>query len=237
LFGLGLIDSIPDDVIVAGAVPHAGGVHGRPNIVVDAAGQRRVGRFGWKADVPSLELFVAAAFRNELGLTNPLAPTDLSATPDGAAGCLGEGQGPEDDGTIIRATTAYVASLVAPALRSNALTPEGAALFNTTGCAACHMPTLPAGTRDVPLYSDLLLHEMGPDLDDGVPQADANGRDWRTTPLWGLGQRQRFLHDGRARTILAAIRAHGGEAAHAVRQFADLPADARELLLSFLASL
>lgn len=237
LFGLGLIDAIPDEVIAAGAVPFAGGVHGRPNLVPDATGQPRVGRFGWKADVATLELFVAGAFRNELGLTNPLAPTDFSVTPDGAARCPGENENPEDDGTVVHATVAYVASLVAPAIRADAPASYGAALFRTTGCAACHTASLRAGPTEVPLYSDLLLHDMGPSLDDGVVQGEASGRDWRTTPLWGLSQRQRFLHDGRARTILAAIRAHGGEAEHAARTFADLTADAREALLTFLASL
>ncbi len=87
------------------------------------------------------------------------------------------------------------------------------------------------------LYSDLLLHDLGPDLDDKVVQGHAGGRDWRTTPLWGLGLRPRLLHDGRAHTIAEAIAAHGGEAAAARTRFAAISADDREALLAFLAGL
>jgi CxxC motif-containing protein (DUF1111 family) len=198
----------------------------------------RVGKFGWKADTPTLELFVAGAFRNELGITSPLAPDEaLPQGREGAVLCAGESAAPEDDGTMVAATTAYVASLVVPARPESATGPAGAALFRAVGCAACHTPNLRAGDRDVPLYSDLLLHDMGPALDDGVIQGQATGRDWRTTPLWGLGLRTRFLHDGRARTILAAIQAHGGEAEHALGQFRALDDDSRQALLAFLASL
>ncbi len=95
----------------------------------------------------------------------------------------------------------------------------GSALFVSTGCADCHTPTLAAGDKVLPLYSDLLLHDMGPGLNDGVVQGQAQGSDWRTTPLWGLSVRARFLHDGRARTIEAAILAHGGEADPVVQAY------------------
>ncbi len=238
LFGLGLIDAIPDEVILAGAVPRGDGVHGRPNIVTGPDGRPAVGRFGWKADTATLAQFVAEAYRNELGITNPLAPADLIPAPaEDDERCAGEAAGPEDDGTIARATTAFVASLVAPVRPAEHLAPAGAAIFRRTGCAACHVPSLRAGDQEVPLYSDLLLHDMGPALDDGVPQGQATGRDWRTTPLWGLGDRVRYLHDGRARTIPAAILAHGGEAEQAVQRFRKLTADERAALLAFLAAL
>src|SRR5262249_15035826 len=113
----------------------------------------------------------------------------------------------------------------------------GGATFAAIGCAACHTPALAADERVVPLYSDLLVHDLGPSLDDGVVQGAASGRDWRTTPLWGLGARNRFLHDGRARTLPAAIQAHEGQADPAVQRFRALTPDERTGLLEFLASL
>jgi CxxC motif-containing protein (DUF1111 family) len=236
LFGSGLIDALPDDVILAGAVPRGHGVHGRPHLIRDAQGRQRVGRFGWKADTATFPQFVADAFRNELGLTNPLAPTDLLPIAHGQRQrCAGEADTLEDDGTTIVAVTAYLASLAPPAL--SAPLPAGAQVFAAIGCVACHTPSLLLGDRQVSLYSDLLLHNLGPDLDDKVSQGQAAGSDWRTTPLWGLGTRPRLLHDGRARTLVAAIMAHGGEAASAVRHFRELSSSERDILLAFLRSL
>jgi CxxC motif-containing protein (DUF1111 family) len=110
-------------------------------------------------------------------------------------------------------------------------------VFRRIGCAACHTPTLASPQGDVPLFADLLLHDLGPALDDGVVQGQARGQDWRTTPLWGLGQRTRFLHDARADTLLAAIAAHAGEAAPVVRAFRTLPDAEREALIAFLHTL
>ena len=131
--------------------------------------------------------------------------------------------------------TAYVAALPPPAASESA--PRGRQLFTTLGCAACHTPSLPLGDRQVPLFSDLLLHDVGPGLDDKVVQGQARGQDWRTTPLWGLGKRLRLLHDGRAETIQAAIVAHGGEATAAVQRFRQLAGEDRDALLTFLGSL
>jgi CxxC motif-containing protein (DUF1111 family) len=236
LFGMGLIDQIPDDAILALAVPHDGGVNGHANIVTDAGGQRRVGKFGWKADTASLEQFVAEALRNEHGITNPLAPSDLVPPGGPVAGCPGgpaDASAPtEDDGSTVAALAAFVASLPAPAAEPD---PVGERLFAQVGCASCHTPSLPtAGGGEARLYSDLLLHDMGPGLDDAVVQGQATRRDWRTTPLWGLRERQRFLHDGRARSIEAAIGAHSGEASTIAHRYADLPVADRAALLHFL---
>jgi CxxC motif-containing protein (DUF1111 family) len=236
LFGLGLIDTIPDDAILAGAIDHDDGVHGRPNIVRDPDANERVGRFGWKAATASLERFVAEAFRNELGITSRLAAIDSPApASDPADRCAGESDTPEDDGVLVEAVSAYVASLPAP--RPVASGSTGESVFQRTGCASCHTPSLPAAGGDIRLYTDLLLHDMGPALDDAVVQESAAGRDWRTTPLWGLSSRARFLHDGRARTLRAAILAHDGEAAHAVARFRELAGDELDELMTFLASL
>src|SRR5262245_55138860 len=236
LHGSGLIDSISDAEIAAGVVPRGDGVHGRAHVISEPDGRQRIGRFGWKADTVTLRQFVADAFRNELGITSPLAPADLApAGGSRGARCPGDGEGPEDDGSMIDAVTAFVASLPPPAPRAGS--PVGSALFTATGCAACHTPSLASPAGPVSLYSDLLLHDLGPDLDDKIVQGRAGGRDWRTTPLWGLGARPRLLHDGRARTIPEAIVAHGGEAAAARQRFTNLSPDERGALLSFLGGL
>ena len=174
---------------------------------------------------------LAEAFRNELGITSPLAPVDLSRGAAGRRRCAGDHGGLEDDGSLIDAVTAFLAALPPPAPIASE---RGLALFTSAGCAACHIPGLPVGRAVVSLYSDLLLHDLGPDLDDKVVQGQAGGRDWRTTPLWGLSRRSRLLHDGRARSIGEAIRAHG---AASVQRFHGLsPAD-RDELLAFLAGL
>jgi mono/diheme cytochrome c family protein len=234
LFGLGLVDEVPDATILAGAVPRARGIHGHANIVAAADGQEAVGRFGWKAEIPRLEQFVAAALRDEHGITSPLAPRDLIADgvrPD----CGAYRSAPKDDGALVDSLTAFVRSL--EPLVPQARAPLGNAIFVHTGCADCHTPTLAAGDKVVALYSDLLLHDMGPALNDGVVQGQARGRDWRTTPLWGLSERARFLHDGRARSIESAILAHGGEAAQVVQAFRTLNRDERSALLAFLSAL
>ena len=233
LFGSGLINAIPDDVIRAGAVAKSDGVRGRPNLVRGPDGHQDVGRFGWKADTPTLELFVAEAFRTELGVTSPLAPA--GALPIGTSRCPGESSAPEIDREDVRAVVAFVAGLPAPQPRASHR--AGEMVFKETGCAACHVPALQAGTTDVPLYSDLLLHNMGPGLDDAVVQESAAGRDWRTTPLWGLSARTRFLHDGRADSLRGAILAHGGEAAAAQQRFRSLSNDQLRSLLKFLRTL
>ena len=230
LFGTGLIEAIPEEAIRAGAQQRRDGVSGRPNLVPGPDGRERVGRFGWKAETPTLEGFVAEALRNELGVTSLLAPA--GSVPTGRARCVGESASPEASEDVVRALSAFVASL--PASEPRARKPKGEAVFVRTGCNACHVATLGRATRDVPLYSDLLLHDMGRALDDRVVQGSARGAEWRTAPLWGLSSRPRYLHDGRADSIEAAIVAHGGEAARSARRFARLPEADRRALLDFL---
>lgn len=234
LFGLGQLDAIPDAAIRAHATAYPDGVHGRPNVVRGPDGTERVGRFGWKSDTPTLAQFVGDAFRSELGITNPLAPVDLVPAP---AGCSrAPGGSLDDDGTRVAAVTAFVAALdPPPAPVASDL--RGEALFNELGCAECHTPSVTVSNHVLHPYTDLLLHDLGPTLDDGVDQAQASGRDWRTTPLWGLHLRTRFLHDGRARTVSTAIAAHGGEADAALQLFAQLDDEDHAALLRFLDSL
>ncbi len=232
LFGTGLVEAIPEAAIRAGAAQRRDGVSGRPNLVRGPDGRERVGRFGWKAETPTLEGFVAEALRNELGVTSLLAPA--GSLPAGRARCPGESASPEASEDVVRALSAFVASLPAPEPRGHQ--PAGEAVFVQTGCNACHVATLSRATRDVPLYSDLLLHDMGRALDDRVVQGTARGAEWRTAPLWGLSSRPRYLHDGRADSIDAAIVAHGGEASVSARRFAKLPEAERRALLDFLRS-
>jgi CxxC motif-containing protein (DUF1111 family) len=235
LYGDGLINMIPDGEIVAGAVPKGNGVAGHANFITAPNGRAAVGRFGWKADTATLRQFVADAFRNELGITSPLAPKDLIPGAESLPHrCAGENQAIEDDGSMIDAVTAFVASLPAP----RAVTAPNAVLFRLTACESCHVPSLKlADGQPIWLYSDLLLHDLGPDLDDGFVQGQAHGRDWRTAPLWGLGNRHRYLHDGRAATLQDAITAHGGEATEARKRFLALSSQDHDDLIAFLAGL
>ncbi len=242
LFGEAALEAVADDDIRARAAAQAAGadgIAGRVNLVRDAKGRERVGRLGWKAQSASLAQFVADAMRNELGITNPLAPTDAVAIP---VGCAVKAS-PRDDGGVLRALTAYVASLPPPdgpppdVSSADGSATGGATVFASTGCAACHTPEMRSGSALIRPYSDMLLHDMGPALDDGMVQAAARGRDWRTTPLWGLKDRIRYLHDGRATTLRAAITAYGGEADRSAAAFRRLPAEDQARLLTWLASL
>ncbi len=233
LYGLGAIEAIPDAAIRAGAVAR-GSVNGRANIVSDWQGHERVGRYGWKADIATLDQMVGEAFRNELGMTNPRAPVD----PIGRGrGCGRAAQEIDLNGMEILAVAAYIASMPEPARPRGPDYAAGQELFAKTGCADCHTPALAADSADVPLYSDLLLHNMGPLLDDGVVQGQAGGGDWRTTPLWGLGTRLRFLHDGRATSIKDAVLAHDGEGEASMLAFRHMADPDREALLAFLSAL
>lgn len=235
LYGLGLIEDIADDVILANAKLQVNS-KGRPNWVKDSNGQERVGRYGWKADVASLEEFVALAFRNEMGITSPLAPLDIAHDDS----CGKARSGPDDDGSVIGAVTAYLLAFPAPSPAAAGATEPvalGRPLFSSVGCVMCHTPVLESRRGDVALYSDLLLHDMGPSLNDGIVQGAATGAEWRTTPLWGLRLRARFLHDGRAETAAEAILAHDGEGAAAARAFRQLPQAHRGALLAFISAL
>jgi CxxC motif-containing protein (DUF1111 family) len=168
--------------------------------------------------------------------TSPLAPVDFASRGRTSQHrCPGESDTVEDDGTIIDAVTEFVAQL--PARAAGTAIQQGQTLFDTIGCNSCHTPYLNSGSRQVWLYSDLLLHDLGPDLDDKIVQNHARGRDWRTAPLWGLSTRSRLMHDARARTIAQAIFAHGGEATATKRRFDQLSQVDRDALLAFLARL
>jgi CxxC motif-containing protein (DUF1111 family) len=201
-------------------------VRGRPNVLADG----RIGKFGWKADVPTLVEFMGAAFRNELGLTNPLQPRDE------VRGCGANHSSPEVDALPLQAAAKFLNTLDPPAPAAACTSSAGAGLFQSIGCANCHTPALPGpGARQmVQLYSDLLLHDMGPGLDDHMRQGSALGNEWRTTPLWRVSERAKFFHDGRALTLADAILAHSGQAQASRDQFQALDSAGKQALLAFL---
>jgi CxxC motif-containing protein (DUF1111 family) len=242
LFGLGLVAAIPDETLQAlAAAQQAGGeVAGRINRVDGA-----VGRFGSKAQFPTLDAFIADALRNELGITNPLLPDEKASVRAAGPACDLRPDA-EDDGSAVAMLTDFVA-MTAPPPRGPIGPAErrGAAIFHEVGCASCHTPTLRTGPspiaalahQDVPLYSDLLIHDMGEYLADGVRQGEAGGTEWRTAPLWGLGRRLWFLHDGRATDLRTAIELHNGEAKDSRDRLFERKRDDLQDVLTFLRSL
>jgi len=201
-------------------------VRGRPNVLADG----RMGKFGWKADTASLVEFMGDAFRNELGLTNPLRPRDE------VRGCGANRNSPEVDALALQGAAKFLNTIDPPAPAAACTGSMGAALFQSIGCAACHTPALPGpGARQMlQLYSDLLLHDMGPALADQMRQGSALGNEWRTMPLWKVSERGKLLHDGRALTLTDAIMAHAGQGQAARDQFLMLDSASQQALLAFL---
>ncbi len=239
LFGMGLIDAIDDVDILANADPDdadADGVSGRAHVTSDG----RLGRLGWKAQIPSVEEFVRDAMASEMGITLPMQDElsfGLTGDADGVAD-------PELELDAVEDLTFFIEMLAAPPRQPTATSAEatrGLALFESVGCATCHVPVLPAtfeGQRvDVPLYSDLLLHDAMGEGGVGIEDDDATMTEFRTPPLWGLSQTAPYLHDGSADTIEEAILGHRGEAASVRRAFRDLSDADKADLLAFLASL
>jgi Di-haem oxidoreductase, putative peroxidase len=230
LRGTSLLDNIRIGDIDQVRLAQPPDVRGRLNMLEDG----RFGRFGWKAQTATLVEFIAEAFRDEIGSTNPLALRDLTK------GCGASVDSPEADAAPLTSVAAFLNTIDPPLPTAACLTSPGAAVFASAGCATCHTPTMfgPGSAGAVPTtirpYSDLLLHDMGAGLADGFVQGSANGREFRTMPLWRVSDRGHFLHDGRAATILDAIMAHGGQAAPALAAFIALSPANRQALLDFL---
>ena len=226
LRGTALIDSIRPADIERVRVAQPADVRGRFNLLPGG----RFGKFGWKAQTATLVEFMGEALRDEMGITNPLAPKDL------VSGCTASIFRPEADGVPLTSLVAFLNTIDPPTPTAECRASAGAELFRTIGCANCHTPSLPAHGNATPvfLYSDLLLHDMGAALADGFEQGTARGNEFRTAPLWRLADREHLLHDGRARTIDEAIRGHGGQAAGSAAGAAALgPAD-QGALVDFL---
>lgn len=249
LFGLGLVDAVPEATLQAIADEQAErdpDTAGRVARFFDpAAGGEVVGRFGWKAQVPTLRAFAGEALLNEMGITSPGFRDELC--PQGHCAALAFNPAPalNDDGRDAEAIADFMTLLAPPA--GGAVTDEvrrGEQVFHELGCATCHRPSLTAGDHPVQAlahvtfrpYSDFLLHDMGR-LGDGLAQGAAGPTEMRTAPLWGRAGDTRFLHDGSAATVEEAITRHAGQARAARERFTALTTDARDALLAFLQSL
>jgi CxxC motif-containing protein (DUF1111 family) len=241
---MGLLEVIPESEVLALSDPddlNGDGISGRPNYVIDrSSGTKALGRFGFKATHPTLVQQSGAASFFDMGITNPLFPAINGST--------------EISGADFERLVVYQQIAGVPPARDQEL-PDiiaGKTLFQSVGCNGCHTMTFKTATdtdpevagQTVHPFTDLLLHDMGPDLADNHPEFSASGFEWRTTPLWGLGfspqisaVKPLYLHDGRARTIEEAILWHGGEAAIAKDKFVRLSADERFKLIQFLQSL
>jgi CxxC motif-containing protein (DUF1111 family) len=257
IFGLGLLEAVPEQTLIDLAQrQRALGLNGRPNYVWDAINQRRaLGRFGWKANQPSVRQQIAMAAWGDMGVTSSLLPrqncTDVQTL------CRAEvpGNDPELTDAQWHELEIWTLGLAAPARRDwdDAEVQRGAQLFEAAGCAHCHLPTLatadmyarlpPLSRQTLHAYTDLLLHDMGEALADGRADFEAGARDWRTAPLWGLGLSEivnghgALLHDGRARDLPEAILWHGGEARPAREAFRRMRKDERAALIKFLRSI
>ena len=255
LFGAGLVEAIADETLLALEDPNDldnDGVSGRAAKIIDVStGQERIGRFGWKAQHATLLAFGADAYRNEMGITNDLFRDEAAAGVDREVLELCDLQpDPEDNpdpSTGLRGIDNFEAFMkfLAP-IERGPITQEsawGENLFNSLGCTACHIPALKTGPstsrifneREVPLFSDLLLHDVG--TGDGIAQEAAFPNEIRTPALWGLRLRRPLLHNGSAATPEQAIEAHRAEAELSRIKFEELSEQERAALLSFLDSL
>lgn len=257
VFGLGLLENIPESTILSYADPadaNGDGIKGRANYVYNPFTKAvEIGRFGKKANTSSLLVQVATAFQQDMGLTSYVQPhkacagqAQMSSVPDGAATDLAD--------TALNAVVFYVRTLAVPARRNtdDAQVKHGEALFKQINCASCHIPTMYTGVnvnfpalsgQRIHPYTDMLIHDMGDGLADGRPDYQAGPRDWRTPPLWGIGMFVKtngtpyYMHDGRARNLNEAILWHGGEAQRSRDQYVNLSKADRAAVQAFLNSL
>lgn len=256
--GMGFVSALPDSEILKYADEfdaNKDGISGRPNYVWNGETQEKdLGKYGWKANAPSLITQIAGAFNGDMGLTTSINPghdasdvqVDFLSAPNGGT--------PEVTDEQLDKVLFYQASLAVPNRRyvKDEDVLKGKKLFNELNCIGCHAINQVTGTFSInPLlenvkvrpYSDFLLHDMGEDLADNRPDFEANGREWRTQPLWGIGlistvnKHTYFLHDGRARNIEEAILWHGGEAEKSKSDFTNLSEKQRKQMLTFINSL
>ncbi|OXA99137.1 thiol oxidoreductase [Flavobacterium oncorhynchi] len=257
MIGMGLLEAIPESTLLGFADENdinKDGISGKLNYVHDvASNSKKVGRFGWKANQPSVRQQVAGAFLGDMGITTSLFPNenapfgvDLTAIANGGT--------PEISDLNFERVVLYSSTLAVPARRNyteqNVL--KGKKKFETIGCVSCHIPKMQTGNnhsiaalrnQTIRPYTDLLLHDMGTDLADNTPDFEATGKEWRTQPLWGIGliktvnNHTNLMHDGRAKSVTEAILWHGGEAKSAKDKFKKLTALERSELLEFINSL
>ena len=266
VFGVGLIEAIPESAILANADSadaDRDGISGRPNWANAAdyvpagtpggGAERRLGRFGRKAQTSNLVEQTVGAYSQDMGITSDFLPVEVT-NPSSVAQTLAADRVPDPEVTssTVASVVHYIRTLAPPRPGAeSSVIAEGRTHFERIGCARCHTPAFTTGTsvitalsgQRVELYSDLLLHDMGDELADGRPDGEASGREWKTPPLWGLRLMRQFLngdafllHDGRARTVDEAIRMHGGEGRTARDAYVALPEAQRAALLKFVES-
>lgn len=255
VFGLGLLEAISEADIMALADANdinGDGVSGKPNSVWSVEKQgHTLGRFGWKAGQPSVIQQSAGAYNEDMGVTSFIFPTESTLGQPQHSMSMGR---KEISDSLLYAVAYYVRTLAVPGRRKadDEVVQQGKALFRQVGCANCHNPMFTTQTnvaapefsnQTIFPYTDMLLHDMGDGLADNRPEFDADGYEWRTAPLWGIGLTKavnghnNFLHDGRARNYTEAIMWHGGEAETSKNNFAQLNKAQREAVLKFLGSL
>jgi CxxC motif-containing protein (DUF1111 family) len=264
MIGLGLLEAIHEADILANAnrQDDPDGVRGKVRLVRDdITGEVAIGRFGWKGGKATVKQQSAGAFLDDMGLSTPLHPNHWGECTPRQRACLDMPHGAqphlgaeEVPGDLLDFVAFYAANLAVPARRDvdDPRVLAGKKLFHEARCQACHVPKY-VTRRDAAQpehrfqliwpYTDLLLHDMGEGLADNRPEGNASGREWRTSPLWGIGlartvnERGGYLHDGRARTLLEAILWHGGEAQAARDRVVAMTSAERADLLRFLESL
>ena len=265
MIGLGLLEEVPEEQILANADPedaNGDGIAGKPNRVWSREHHTvMLGRFGWKAGVPTIAQQAAEAFAGDIGLSTTMMPFPSGDCTETQKACLDapNGSSPkyqnaEVGDELLKLVTVYSQNLAVPARRKpdNPEVLKGKEIFYTIGCASCHKPKFVTGEAPgqphlshqlIYPYTDMLLHDMGEGLADDRPEGAATGREWRTPPLWGVGLTEivsghtLLLHDGRARNVTEAILWHGGEALAARDRFAALSKADRAALLAFVNSL
>ena len=256
--GMGLLEAIPESRIlelVDVDDANGDGISGRPNYVWDVRmGETVLGRFGWKANQPTVEQQAASAFLGDIGITSTIFPDENCPPTQEECSRAVNGGSPEIPDERLAKVTLYVQTLAVPAMRDteDPTVQQGARLFVQTQCSVCHTPRHETGDSHPvePLrnqvvfpYTDLLLHDMGPGLADNSPDGQASGSEWRTPPLWGIGLVETvnghtmFLHDGRARSLEEAVLWHSGEAEGSRQLFMELTAEERYALIRFLESI
>ncbi len=254
IIGMGLIESISENDILKHADPEDfdnDGISGRPNFIM-SNGKKMLGRFGWKANQPTLKDQDAGALLGDMGITTSFHPKQNCNTQQ--IECMNaHNSGVEMDDDDFNRLVFYTAVLGVPKSRieNKEVISKGEILFQNTECIKCHVSEYKTSKNSfkqfshqrISPYSDFLLHDMGDELADNRPDFEANGKEWRTPPLWGIGltkvvnRHMRLLHDGRARGINEAILWHGGEASGAREKYKKLSNSERKILIQFVEAL
>lgn len=255
MFGLGLLEAIPkEDILAREDIEDRDndGISGKANYVYDiVSGESKLGRFGWKANTATVLVQCAEAFVNDMGVTNYLYPIEPSFGQNNGGNIVSDK--PEIEDEVLDDVVFYSKTLAVPSSRNHTSESvrKGALLFEQLECSKCHVPKQRTGYSPIKAlayqtiypYTDLLLHDMGENLADNRPDYLADGREWKTRPLWGIGYQlvvnghTQFLHDGRANNLEEAILWHGGEALTAKDNYKSLSKKERNNLLDFLNSL